>query len=51
MLVLRSPDDVAHIADLEIRNLVKLRFAQVCSGETYDADRHGHMLVVEPGDN
>ena len=50
MLVLRSPDDVAHIADLEIRNLVKLRFAQVCSGETYDPDRHGYMLVVEPGD-
>ena len=47
VLVLRSPDDVAHIADLEIRNLVKLRFAQVCSGETYDADRHGYMLVVE----
>ena len=50
MLVLRSPDDASRIADPEIRNLVKLRFAQVCSGETYDPDRHGYMLVVEPGD-
>ena len=50
MLVLRSPDEATRIADLEIRNLVKLRFAQVCSGETYDPERHGYMLVVEPGD-
>ena len=50
MLVLRSPDEATHIADPEIRNLVKLRFAQVCSGETYDPDRHGYMLVVEPAD-
>ena len=50
MLVLRSPDEAARIADPEIRNLVQLRFAQVCSSETYDPDRHGYMLVVEPGD-
>ena len=50
MLVLRSPDDASRIADPEIRNLVKLRFAQICSGETHDPDRHGYMLVVEPGD-
>ena len=50
MLVLRSPDEAARIADPEIRNLVKLRFAQVCSGETYDPDRHGYVLVVELGD-
>jgi len=51
VLVLRSPDEATRIADPEVRNLVRRRFAQVCSGETYDADRHGHMLVVEPGDN
>ena len=50
MLVLRSPDDAARIPDPEMRNLVQLRFAQVCSGETYDPERHGYMLVVEPGD-
>jgi len=50
VLVLRSPDEAARIADPEIRNLVKLRFAQVCSGETYDPDRHGYVLVVELGD-
>jgi len=47
VLVLRSPDEAARIADPEIRNLVKLRFAQICAGETYDPDRHGYMLVVE----
>jgi len=50
VLVLRSPDDAARIPDPEMRNLVQLRFAQVCSGETYDPDRHGYMLVLEPGD-
>ena len=50
MLVLRSPDEATRIADLKIRNLVQLRFAQICSGETYDPDRHGYMLVLEPGD-
>ena len=50
MLVLRSPDEAARIADPDIRNLVQLRFAQVCAGEPYDPDRHGYMLVVEPGD-
>jgi len=50
VLVLRSPDEAARIPDPDIRNLVQLRFAQVCPGETYDADRHGYMLVVEPGD-
>ena len=43
MLVLRSPDEAARIADPEIRNLVQRRFAQVCSGEPYDPDRHGYM--------
>ena len=46
MLVLRSPDEAARIADPEIRKLVQLRFAQVCAGEPYDPDRHGYMLVA-----
>ena len=50
MLVLRSPDEATRIADPAIRRLVEMRFMQVCAGELYDADRHGYMLVVEPGD-
>ena len=50
MLVLRSPDHVARIADPGVRRLVELRFSQVCDGEPHDPDRHGFMIVVEPGD-
>jgi hypothetical protein len=50
VLVLRSPESAGLIADPDVRNLVELRFAQVCAGEAYDPDRHGYMIVVEPGD-
>ena len=50
MLTLRSPDDAVRVVDPRIRRLVELRLAQVCAGEPYDVDRHGCMVVVEPGD-
>jgi hypothetical protein len=50
VLVLRSPESAGLIADPDVRKLVALRFAQVCAGEAYDPDRHGYMIVVEPGD-
>jgi len=50
MLVLRSPDEASRIANPDIRNLVKLRFAQVAAGQAYDPERHGYMIVVEAGD-
>ena len=50
MLVLRSPASSRLIADPEVRKLVDLRFAQVFAGEEYDPDRHGYLIVVEPGD-
>ncbi len=50
MLVLRDPGLASHIANPDIRALVEQRFRQVCAGEPYDYDRHGYMIVVEPGD-
>lgn len=50
MLILRDPADAGRIADPFIRGLVALRFIQVCVEETYDYNRHGYMIVVEPGD-
>lgn len=50
MLVLRDPALAGRIADPGIRALVELRFAQITGGEPYDPDRHGYMIVVEPGD-
>lgn len=50
MLVLRDPDLTSQIRNPQIRKLVSLRFAQVCNGEPYDYNRHGYMVVVEPGD-
>ena len=50
MIVLRDPQATSQITDPYIRDLVALRFAQVLAGEPYDYDRHGYMVVVEPGD-
>ncbi len=50
MIVLRDPQATSLITDPYIRELVALRFAQVLAGEPYDYDRHGYMVVVEPGD-
>ena len=50
MFLLRGPEHAFRVADPGIRRLVELRFSQVCDGEPYDPDRHGFMVVVEPGD-
>lgn len=50
MIVLRDPQATSQITDPYIHDLVALRFAQVMTGEPYDYDRHGYMVVVEPGD-
>ena len=50
MLVLPDPALTSQIRNPQIRTLVSLRFKQVCNGEPYDRNRHGYMVVVEPGD-
>jgi len=50
MLVLRDPALTSQIRNPQIRALASLRFAQVLNGEPYDYNRHGYMVVVEPGD-
>ena len=50
MIVLRDPAATSQITDPYIRDLVSLRWSQVLAGEPYDYDRHGYMVVVEPGD-
>ena len=50
MLVLRDPALTSQIRNPQIRALVSLRFSQVLNGEPYDYDRHGYLVVVEPGD-
>ena len=51
MLVLRDPSIASSIADNGIRELVEQRFKDICDGEKYEADLHGFMIVVEPGDS
>jgi len=51
MIIIRGPALANSIADLDIRRLVEQRFTEISSGEPYDYDRHGYMLVVEPGDS
>lgn len=50
MLILRSPEAASRIAHPGVRQLVEERFVQILDGEAYDCDRHGYMIVVEPGD-
>ena len=50
MISLRDPQAISQISDPYIRDLVALRWTQVLAGEPYDYDRHGYMVVVEPGD-
>lgn len=51
MIILHGPSLIHSIADPSIRDLVSYRFSQILSGETYDYDRHGYMIVIEPGDS
>lgn len=51
MLILRDPEATSQVTDPDIRELVTLRFTQVLSGEAYDYDRHGYMVIVESGDS
>lgn len=51
MIILHGPSLIHHISDPAIRALVSHRFSQILSGEPYDYDQHGYMIVVEPGDS
>ena len=51
VLVLRSSAQASRISDPAMRRLVETRFAQVCAGDQHDPDRHGYMIVAEPGDS
>lgn len=50
MLVLRDPALASNINDPAIRALVEQRFTEILAGEIYEYDRHGYMIVMEPGD-
>jgi hypothetical protein len=50
MIILRDPAATSQITDSYIHDLVSLRWSQILAGEPYDYDRHGYMVVVEPGD-
>lgn len=51
MIILHGPSLIHSITDPDIRNLVSQRFSQILSGEPYDYDRHGYMILVEPEDS
>ena len=51
MLILNDPSLINRITDLSIQALVSQRFSQILSGEPYDYDLHGYMIVVESGDS
>lgn len=50
MLILRDPAHTQQVTDPDIRRLIARRFKEISAGEAYDYNRHGYMVVVEPGD-
>jgi len=50
VLIVNSPQVALSIEDPDVRRLVWRRFQQITAGEVYDYDRHGELIVVEPGD-
>ena len=50
MIIIKSPDAVFSIPDPNIRTLVQQRFTEICSGQPYDYDQHGYMILVGAGD-
>lgn len=50
MIILRDPSSASGIANPTVHALVQRRFAEICADEPYREDRHGYMIVVEPGD-
>ena len=51
MIILHGPSLIHSIADPSIRALASHRFSQILSGEPYNYNRHGYMIVAEPGDS
>lgn len=51
MIIIRDPTLTSTINDPGIRNLAAIRFTQILSGEPYDYNQHGYMIVVEEGDS
>ena len=51
MIIVTSPQIAVGIPGRDLRRLVFQRFHQICAGEPYDYDRHGELIVVEPGDS
>ena len=51
MLILDDPSLLENIHDPDIKALVERRFTQILSGEPYDYDLHGYIIVVEPKDS
>lgn len=57
MLILRNPESIHEsinsIPDPDIRRLIQNRFIEISdglSGEPFDPDLHGYLILVEPGD-
>ena len=51
MLVLRNPADAARVADATVRQLVETRFRQLSQDWTFDSERCGFMVLIEPGEH
>lgn len=50
MILLRNLDEVSQILDVDIKQLILLRIAEITQGDTYDANVYGPFVLVEPGD-
>ena len=50
MRILLDPADVATVQEPRFRDLLQLRFEQICDGEPFDPVTMARFVIVEPGD-
>ena len=50
MQIVRDPSLANTVENAEIRSLIQKLYSEICDGAPFEYDRHGYMVVVEPGD-
>jgi hypothetical protein len=49
MIIIRDTASVDQLIQIELKQLIRERIAEITQGETYNADTYGEFVVVEAG--
>lgn len=51
MKIIRKPEEIQHLDDVDLAAFITLRFAEISPDEPFDPDIYGYFLLAEPGDS